>query len=458
MGNTSIDCLIIGGGIAGLTVAAELHRRGRQVLLLESQDRVGGVIRTIHDRTVLMECGPNAFLGDAEALLNLADSVGLRQEIVTLPPTAMDRFIYWRGHLHRVPRGPAAFLRSRLLSWRGKCRLLGELFVPSKNRPPEIGTVPISDETVAGFVRRRLGHEALERLIDPFVAGIFAGDPEQLSLAAAFPKLAAVEAHHGGLLRAALTGRSWQARTVRTFREGMGMLPAALAAQLAASIHTGVAVTGLVREPAGRFRVTGTRGERTEAWRAPRVILATPAFVTAALLRDLLPATVAPLRQIPYASLIVAHVAFAARDLPRPLTGFGFLVPRRSPVRLLGALWTSSCFPGRAPEDTFLSTCFYGGMRDPEVLGVNDAALRDIIAADVRATMGIGSAPVHCQITRHRAAIPQYTVGHQQRIAQITSALTQIPGLALTGNYLTGTSVSDTIAHATETVRQYVSA
>ncbi|MBI2346468.1 MAG: protoporphyrinogen oxidase [Deltaproteobacteria bacterium] len=435
------DILIIGGGIAGLTAAWTCRQAGRDVRLLEAKESAGGVIRSVRDGPYLKETGPNAFLGDAEELLALARAVGIEEEIVEPPKTAAARFIYWRGELHLVPRGPREFAASKLLSWRGKCRLLGEWFVRS-------GSVP--DETVAAFVRRRLGTEALERLVDPLVAGIFAGDPERLSLAAAFPKMAALESRYGGLIRGAFKmRRGWQARGVHGFRNGMETLPSAIAQKLGDALVTKTAVTAISRLSDGSFQVTVGRGDTVDQWRARVLILATPAYVTAGLLAGVAAQAVAPLRAIPYAPIVVAHVAIPLRDCQADFQGFGFLVPRRSAVRCLGVLWTSSCFPGRAPAGHLFATCFYGGERDREATLLGESALREVLAYDLRQTMGIKTAPEYLSITRHKAGIPQYTIGHQERIAQIASAVGEVPGLYLTGNYLTGTSVADTIAHAT---------
>lgn len=435
---STMDTVIIGAGIAGLTVAWRLTQAGQRAVVLEASDHVGGVIRTLRADDCVKECGPNAFLGDAEALLELARSVGLADAIVDTPPSAADRFIYWNGRLHPVPRGPRSLLTTRLLSWRGKCRILGEWWVPANGH---------ANESVAEFVRRRLGPEAVERLINPLVAGIFAGDAAQLSLAAAFPKMAALEKNHGGLLRGALSiRRGIGARTVRGFRDGMGILPAAIARQLGGAIRTRTPVTQIQRNADGSFLVTSDVTSHV----AHRVICATPAPVAAELLRDLIPTAVAPLRAIPYAPIVVVHAAYAARALPRPLSGFGFLVPSHTPVHCLGTLWTSNCFADRAPAGTFLCTMFYGGMRAPQLLAAPDATITAHVAADARATMGIATAPLHIQITRHRAAIPQYTLGHLDRVRQIAHAVATTPGLHLTGNYLTGTSVNDTIANANQ--------
>jgi oxygen-dependent protoporphyrinogen oxidase len=327
-----------------------------------------------------------------------------------------------------VPSSPREAIASRLLSWRGKARLLAEPLAARSREP---------DESVAAFARRRLGSQVAEHLVAPMVAGIYAGDPAKLSLAAAFPRLAQLEREHGSLLGALVRSRSGTDRgELASFAAGMGALPNALAAPLAASIlHA--AATQLERE-GSRWRV---QLASAPAELADAVVVATPADRAAALLAD--PRTRA-ISEIPYAPVDVVCLGFERAQVDHDLAGFGFLVAPGETLGILGCLWESSLFPGRAPEGQVLLRVMLGGQLPDD--GVVPQAL-----AAVRRALGVHGQPLLAHLFRHRRAIPQYTIGHLARVATADAIERDLPGLFLTGNALRGVGVNDCAREAERT-------
>lgn len=446
----SYDVLVIGGGIAGLTAAWRLQSAGARVRVLEAAARVGGVLQTERFHDYLVERGPNSISKSTAALDALIDACGLREAVLLPTGDAKARFIYAKQQLYRVPLDPVALLRSRLFSWRGKLRILREPWIPRDGN---------GHESVADFVRRRLGPEMLQYAISPMVAGIFAGDPEQLELGSAFPIMAELEAQYGSLIRAAIKRRSGMSRQIITFRDGMQMLTDTVAARLGDAITTSARVRAitLTAHAARRYTVAYQYAGREHAIAADAIVLATPAASAAALLESHAPTVAGLLRAIPYAPVAVLHAAYRSVDCPRALEGFGCLLARDPQRHILGMLYSSSLFPNRAPVGTCLFTSFIGGMREPAAVDASDTALQQWFQQDVAAIYGITHAPAHFNVVRHASAIPQYTIGHHDRIAAIHAGLTALPGVHLTGNYVGGVSVGDTVAHATTVAERLVS-
>jgi len=445
---TDFHTLVIGAGIAGLVAAYRLHRAGRAVLLIESGDRAGGIIRSQDAEGFLLERGPNSFRGTHE-LLDLIDEVGLAGDLVAADPRA-PAYVYAGGALHAVPMSPPALIKTRLLSTAGKLRLLREPFVRPRREPGE--------ESVASFVRRRLGPEVLERLVAPFVSGIYAGDPGQLSVQASFARLAALEVEGGSLLRGAwraarraraagqTPARSLRPYRLCSFRGGLEQLPRALAAALGPSLLTGARVTRLSAD--GHFALTILHQGAEHTHSAANLIVATPAAAAAALLRGLAPEVADLVAPIPYVGLASVPLAYRVGQVARRLDGFGFLAPRGEGLRALGSVWNSSLFPGRAPDGWALLTSFVGGATDPEAVALGDEELARIVHSDLRRALGVEGEPRRLPVTRWERAIPQYPLGHAARVAQIEAALGSRSGLHLVGNYLRGVSLGDCVLQA----------
>jgi oxygen-dependent protoporphyrinogen oxidase len=448
----------VGGGIAGLAVAHALRTRltarpqgaDVEITVLEKSDRPGGNIRTERIEGYTCEWGPNGFLDSVPETLELVRAVGIGDRLQASDERARRRFIFRRGKLHEVPAGPVAFLRSGLLSARGKARIACEPFAPA--RPPV-------DETIHAFASRRIGREAADVLIDPLVSGIFAGDARELSLQASFPKMWRMETDHGGLFRALLAtirsrrgageGLGAPAGRLTSFRDGMEDLIRAVAGSLGSVVRTRAPVVAVNRGHTGGFLLrVETRDGPVESLEADAVALCGPSSQTAALVADLDPHLASALGEIEAAPLVVVCLGYPEASLPRPLDGFGFLVPRGEGPRILGALWDSSIYPGRAPQGRALIRAMIGGAHDPQAVGLSDDALVEAVRADLFTTMGLAATPLLTRIFRHPGGIPQYTVGHLARLERIEARLGAHPGLCVAGNSYRGVAINSCIADA----------
>jgi oxygen-dependent protoporphyrinogen oxidase len=448
--------VVVGGGVAGLVLghrlAGEVAReRGISLAVLESARRPGGPIRSEETEGFLLEHGPHGFLDDAPETLALVEALGLGGRRLASRDEARRRYVFRGGRLHELPSGPLAFLRSGLLSGAGKLRLAGEPW--ARERPEE-------EETIEAFATRRLGAEASAALVGPMVSGVFAGDPRQLSLRACFPRLHELESAHGGLLWGLVAGarrRRGEGGKPRaslgrltSFRGGMEEIVRALAGRLGARLRTGASVRRLDRLPVGsgspRYRLVLEDGS---AVAADVVVLAASAADAARLLEPLDPPTAALLRQTPAAPLGVVGLGYAKASLPRPLDGFGFLVARGEGPRILGALWESSVYEGRAPEGSVLVRAMVGGAADPEALSLSDDQLLARVREDLVATMDLRAEPTFVRVLRHRFGMPQYTVGHLDRLAQAERRLADAcPGVLLAGSSYRGVAVNACISDA----------
>jgi len=447
--------VIVGGGLSGLAAArsvldeAEKRSVPLALTLLERDPVLGGKIRSTREEGYLCEHGPNGFLDNKPATLALARRLGIEERLLKSNDRARKRFIFTGGQLRELPEDPVSFLLSDVLSIRGKLRLAAEFLLPQGD--------PAADETVAAFVRRRLGDEALEKLIDPMSAGVYAGDPNVMSLRSCFPKVAQIEAQFGGLLKGMLAMQKMAKAMGKqgpqgagpggvlwSLREGAGELIAELAKSIGGSaVCPGVTAESLERVES-RWRVSTSDGGSVEA---DAVVLATPAYDAARLLRghdeklgDLLYA-------IPYVAAAVVCAGFRREDVAHPLDGFGFLIPSREGRKILGSLWSSSIFDLRAPPGNVLLTQIVGGARNPELVNLPDADLLRVVREELAWTLGIDREPAFSRIIRWSRAIPQYVVGHGARLREIESRVVALGGLWLGGNAYYGIGINDCTAH-----------
>lgn len=466
------DAIIIGAGLTGLVAAYRLKKLGRDVLLLESSARAGGVIRSSEVEGFLLEAGPNSFRGTHE-LLDLVEELELTDELLTADARA-PAYVYSASELHAVPMSPPAFIKTKLISKRAKLRLLGEPFIkPLRNRDGDVAaTVQNRDgdgvegaaleESIASFVRRRLGGEVLEKLVAPFLSGVYAGDPERLSVQACFPKLAELEAEAGSILRGALRAmrttknaraesdppkRSLRPYRLCSFRQGLGELPKGLMRELGESLLTETRVTSICSGDGG-FEVAAERRGESENFRCSALVVATPAFAAARLLEAIAPEMAALLDGVAYASLASVPLAYREEQVGRQLDGFGFLAPRAAGLRTLGSIWNSSLFDERAPEDWVLLTNYIGGATDAQAVTLSDDELVRTVHGDLSKVLDIEGEPRRLPITRYERAIPQYNIGHAARIAKLESLRQNHHGLWLAGNYSGGVSLGDCVKQA----------
>ena len=423
------DAIVVGAGVAGLTAAVELRRAGRVVQVLEASGRIGGLAQSERHQGFLVERGPASLSQPSPEVTALLELVGLWPRRISPLPVTANRWTVRGGRLVPIPRSPLQLLRSPLLSPRGKLRLAGAL-VPH--------AAAAEEESLGTFVTRRLGREALERLADPFQQGIFAGDPDHLSMTHAFPGLSAMEAEHGSLVRAAARG-SGARRTMVSFPGGVAELPATLAAQLPAPVRTGAAVHA-ARPHRDGWEVELQGGERVIA---PELVLAVPPRELGLLLvdADLTPA-LTQLTTMPAASLATVALGYRRSSVTHPLNGVGVLIPHCERRQALGILFASSAFAGRAPDGHVLLTVLIGGVRQEPLVHLPEQALIEIATREAATLLGARGAPVLSLVSRWPAAIPQFDLGHGRRVDAAHAVEHANAGLALAGAWRSGTGLA----------------
>jgi protoporphyrinogen/coproporphyrinogen III oxidase len=430
---------IVGAGISGLACAYRLGQLGIAATVWESSNRVGGVVAADHCDGFLFESGPQSFTGTAP-LLALIRELGLESELQVSDPSA-PRFIVRGKRLHKLPTSPPALLTSSFLGAGSRWKIASEPL--RRSRPPG------EEESVATFVRRKFGSEILEYLVSPFVSGVYAGDPEQLSIRAAFPQLEQWEREHGSVLRGAIKSRATgEAKKVTpqlcSFRGGVATLTRAMAKSLGKNLQTGVAAVSLSRsqrpgEKLLDLEISDT--DRREMNSSAAVVIATPAYTAANLIGAMAPELSAALSSIAYAPVTVVAAGYKRTQVLDPLYGFGFLVPRKEQIRTLGTVWNSSLFPGRGPDGTVTMTSFIGGATDLEIIQHSDQDISRIVEQDNSRLLGITGAPLATKIWKYPRALPQYNLGHGGIVESIRKAERAIPGVFLAGNYLDGPSL-----------------
>ncbi len=443
---------VVGGGISGLATAWFLARSGCRVVVLEREAGAGGTIRSTRAEGFLWEGGPNSAAETTPVIDELLGALGIREQRLYAAEGAKRRYVLRAGRLHALPSGPAGFLSTSLWSTRGKLRLALEPFVPRARH----------EESVAEFVTRRLGREFLDYAIDPFVAGVYAGNPRRLSVQAAFPKLYELEQRYGSLIKGALLGarerrkRPDQARPAArlfSFRDGMATLPDALVVALGDAVHVGARVRG-VAATGGGFRIVFDEAAAHEEEHFDAVVLSVPAYTAADLIRDWLPALAGCLADVKYPPVAVAALGYRCADLRRELDGFGYLVPEFEQRRILGTIWNSSLFPGRAPEGCVLLTSFLGGARQPEYALRPEEEILHLAHEENAAAIGLGAPPVFSRVQRWRRAIPQYNLGHLATVAALEEAEGAHPGFYVCSNYRGGIALGDCLASAKRTAER----
>ncbi len=456
--------VIVGGGIAGLATAFYLHEKAASAglaircTLLEAAPSWGGKIVTHRIGNLISEAGPDSFLSQKPWALELCARLGLTDQLINTNETGKKAFVFSRGRMHELPEGLVTFspsqvgpfLKSGLLSPVGLARMGLDLVLPARRSP--------EDESLASFFRRRLGREAFERLIEPLMAGIYAGDAEQMSLQATFPRFLELEREHGSVIRGMMAARRTAAersgpkRTMFvTLKGGLGDLVGALVDRVSRDgtvLRAGAAV-GSIRVRSHRLGrwMYDLVLEDGAALSAESVVLATPAYVAADLVRPLTPIAAGLLGGIPYAS--TATIALAYDGVAgNSVEGFGFVVPRAERRDLLAATWTSLKWPHRAPNDRLLVRCYVGGVGREGILTLSDDELLKTVREELAAMSGLTAVPQYAEVNRWPKAMPQYQLGHPARLAQIETALDRFQGLFITGAGYRGIGIPDCIRDA----------
>jgi oxygen-dependent protoporphyrinogen oxidase len=438
---------VVGAGVAGLTAAYRLKQRGIRVVVYESGDRAGGVVRTERRDGYLADLGPNSLAAPAPPVASLIDDLGLRGSLLPASPDARHRYVVRRGRLLPVPTSPPELLTTRLLSNGAKLAVFGEPLVDAGDSPVE--------ESIAGFVRRRFNQEILDYVANPFVAGIYAGDPEQLSMRHAMPRLFALEQTHGSVIKAMIQrararrgseGDAGEGALV-SFREGVQELTDTLARELGPAVRLRSAVTQIRRGPKGW--TVGAAFQANELYDA--VVHAAPAhcaddmdlaFDGAERLRTL--------ASIPHPPVAVLALGFRRDEVSHALDGFGFLVPGVERRHVLGVLFSSSVFAGRAPEGHVLLTAFVGGVRNPDLANADLNTLTARVQDDLRALLGARGEPSFRAAQLWPRAIPQYTLSHGRYKDIMDDVERRHPTFAFAGSYRDGVALGDVIAGADE--------
>jgi oxygen-dependent protoporphyrinogen oxidase len=440
---------IIGGGISGLAAAhrvLELNP-GAQVTILEASDRLGGTIETEHRDGFLVERGPDSFISEKPQALALAKRLGLESQIIQTNEQYRRSFIVRNGRLRAVPEGfqllaPSRmwpFLTSDIFSFAGKARMAADLFLPRKH------TNGTKDESLASFVRRRLGEEALARMAQPMVGGIYTADPETLSLRATLPRFLEMERQHRSLILAMLRqGKQSGTSGARyslflSFDRGMHVLTEKVT-QINADFRLKTRVQRLNYDQ-GWTIIT----DKEEKIKADAVCLALPAYVAAMLLNDVHERLAEKLRAIKYASTATLNFGYRRSAIGHPLNGFGFVVPFVEKKSLIACTFSSVKFSGRAPDGHVLLRAFAGGALQPEIFALNEAEMSARVEADLRQLLGISEDPLFIEVAKWERSMPQYEVGHLERVDAIERLANELPRLTLAGNAYRGAGIPDCI-------------
>jgi protoporphyrinogen/coproporphyrinogen III oxidase len=444
--------VIVGGGIAGLATAFYLQECGvHDFTLIESSPTLGGKIASVNEAGFLVEGGPDSFITTKPAALDLCRRLGLGDQLTgSNSGKQATTFVWSGGRLHPMPEGMMLmaptmvlpFLRSRLISWPGKLRMGMEVFVPRQSSD--------QDESLADFVRRRLGSELLNKIAGPLMGGIHAADPEKLSLRSTFPIFLDMERKHGSLLRGMMKRPKRQppapgcvpTSMFMTLQGGLQRLSDTLLAQLPAdAIRSGCSVLN-VSPSEGRYKLTLSNGSSILA---ENVVFATPAYVTADLIQQIDPAIASRLRGIRYVSTATVSLGFKRSDIAHPMQGAGFIVPRSEGRRITACSWSSSKFKHRAPDDSVLLRVFVGGALAEQLAEQDNAALIQLAREELRTIMGITAEPTLAKAWRWPKANPQYDLGHDLRVSEIERSLTNLPGLYVAGAAYRGAGLPDCI-------------
>src|SRR5712691_337950 len=438
-----IPAIVVGGGVSGLVCAHALRNAGVEALVVEASARAGGVIRSERREGFLVELGPQSFSGTA-ALRKLCAELGIAGELVEAPGRA-PRYVLVVDKLVAVPMSPPALLTSSLLGRGTKWNIARDAF--GRSRPPK------EDESIASFVRRKFGAEVLDRLVGPFVSGVYAGDPERLSLRSAVPQVHAAEKAAGsvirGMMRAAKTRTGPRERpALLSFREGNETLVRALAAKMGSGLRLGAEVTtiAVARDgSAGKFEVRLREAGGEQTLLAERLVIATPTDAAGRLLKEVNAEFETLLGGIEYAPVAVVSLGYQRADVGHSLEGFGFLVPRSSGLRVLGTVWNSSLFPGRAPEGFVLLTSFVGGATDPAAVTLSSEALEALVHSEIQPLLKLSGAPMFSNVQIYRRALPQYNLGYGERLAAIEKLRSEVGNLFFVGNYLRGPAIGSCV-------------
>ncbi len=450
--------VIIGAGISGLTTAYWLQQKGIEVTVLEKDSEAGGTMKTINENGWLVESGPNSALETTPLFNQLFTDLGILDERIYASEASNKRYILRDNVLHPLPMNLPAFLKTKLWSVKGKLRLLKEPFIGRAQK----------EESIAEFVERRLGREFLDYAINPFVAGVYAGNPEGLSVRSAFPKLYALEEKYGGLIKGMIKGRKERKQRAEkakdsakmfSFKQGMQTLPRALGKELGEKVHLNSSVINIIPTKIGDERIyvtTYIQNGETKKIESDAVILSVPSYTAAKIIQSIDPEFSKALETIYYPPVAELVTGYKIEKVKRELDGFGYLIPAKEKRKILGTIWSSTIYSDRAPQGYASFTTFVGGSRNPELLSNDDDKIVDFTNSELKSIIGIDGSPDFVKIIRWDKAIPQYNLGYYKTIEAIERFEQNFPGAFVCSNYRGGISVGDCVMSADKTVKKII--
>ena len=454
MNDGTIKIAILGAGITGLATAYWLNKKGFEITVLESKKEPGGSMISRRENGFLIDYGPNSGLETTPLIREIVEQVGLKGDMIYALEKASKRYILKNNQLHALPTHPVAFLKTKLFSPKAKLRLLAEPF----SRKSHEGYY----QSISEFVKRRLGQEFLDYAVNPFVAGIFAGNPDDLSVKSALPKLYQLEELYGGLFKGFVLGakerkkraeQSKQSARMFSFKKGMQSFPEAIAAKLGDNVRYNCKVERVVKS-GSKFKVLYNYNDRSEEIIANIVLSTVPAYHAASIFDDWDGKLVDHLNNIYYPPVKVLYLGFRKEAVGQVLDGFGFLIPEKENKTFLGAIWSSAIFPYRATDDMTAFTLFVGGARSPELVdNENDKHINSVIK-EFKEIMNIDEEPVFIKEKIWPKAIPQYRLGYIEHERYFEKFESNNPGIFLGGNYRGGISVGDCVKNSELTVKR----
>jgi oxygen-dependent protoporphyrinogen oxidase len=440
--------VVLGAGISGLATAYFLAKDGFDVIVLEKKREVGGSIETIKEKGFLFDRGPNSGLETTPVLSKLVSDLKLGDDLVYANKEASVRYILRDNHLHPLPMNPAAFIKTRLFSSKAKTRLFAEPFI----KRSKDGYY----QSVAAFVKRRLGQEFLDYAINPFVAGVYAGNPEDLSVKSSFPKLYELEEKYGGLIvgtvksikeRRQRAEKSKQSARMFSFIDGMQKLPNAIAAYLGEKVYTFCDVTSIEKKE-NRYNIHYNNAGHLKEIDCDILISSVPAYTASEILKGWDEKLIEHLNAVYYPPVLVLMLGYNKESIRQSLDGFGFLVPAKERRSFLGAIWSSVIFPNRAEEDKAAFTLFAGGARDPEIGNIDKEILINKVRDEFEKIMGMTEVPVYTGYKYWARSIPQYNIGYIEHEKYFDEFEKRNPGLYISGNYRGGISIGDCLKNS----------
>ncbi len=446
--------VILGAGISGLATAHWLNKDGFDVKILEAQSQVGGAMQTIKEENFLIDFGPNSGLETTPLIRQIVEDVGLSKEMIYASEISNKRYILRNNKLYVLPMGLTPFIKTKLFSTKGKLRLFAEPFIGK--------SADGYYQSIAQFVERRLGREFLDYAIDPFVSGVFAGDPTQLSVKSAFPKLYRLEEIYGGLVKGMFKGarerkkraeESKQSAKMFSFLNGMQTFPNAIAKTLEGKIVFDCNVKSVERR-ADKWQINYEIDGNANFVECDQIISTVPAYKASKIFSGLDHGLANHTNSLHYPPVMVLYVGFKKNDIGIPLDGFGFLIPSNEKKKFLGAIWSSTIFPNRCSEDNTAFTLFVGGARSPKLLDEEKETLINNALTEFKSIMNTKAEPVIVKSKMWTNAIPQYNIGYVEHENYFQKFESENPGIFLSGNYRGGISVGDCIKNSQENYKK----